>query len=222
MAGEGLPALRQVDRAVKAKLLRCGLSMAELCTVSSGRNSDVFEHTHPNEKLQGVPTQLRGGTSQHRSWVFKIFRRIVRSMAAPVDLLIDEPTTDAALARFQTEKLDGHDLFLVEVMVAAGVTQVLTDDGDFWMVPGIQVFTANRPVLAAASTRQAGGALTPRGSGRDRIGHVRRKLGTKERRRRSEHVGFAAADFPQDGQHAVRRVTDVLRAELRIDGDPPG
>ncbi len=35
-------------------------------------------------------------------------------------------------------------------MNKSGVTQVLTDDGDFCTVPGITLFTANRGVVEAA------------------------------------------------------------------------
>jgi hypothetical protein len=34
-----------------------------------------------------------------------------------------------------------------------GVVQVITDDGDFATVPGIQVFTANRNVISAARSQ---------------------------------------------------------------------
>jgi len=39
---------------------------------------------------------------------------------------------------------------MVEAMTAAGVSQILTDDGDYCTVPNIQVFTANQRVIDAA------------------------------------------------------------------------
>jgi hypothetical protein len=54
------------------------------------------------------------------------------------------------LARFQTDKVDGYDLFILEAMKNHGVVQVITDDGDFATVSGIQVFTANRNVINSA------------------------------------------------------------------------
>ncbi|MFV9689915.1 MAG: hypothetical protein ACNY01_02980 [Desulfobacteria bacterium] len=62
-------------------------------------------------------------------------------------------TATAALNRLQTEKLDGYDLFILESMKNHGVVQVITDDGDFATVSGIQVFTANRNVIAAAKNQ---------------------------------------------------------------------
>ncbi|NUM33665.1 MAG: PIN domain-containing protein [Candidatus Brocadiae bacterium] len=77
----------------------------------------------------------------------------VKSMAAIIPVTIDEPTTDAALLRYQTEKVDGYDLFILEAMKSQGVVQIITDDGDFATVPGIQVFTANRNVLQSAQVQ---------------------------------------------------------------------
>jgi predicted nucleic acid-binding protein len=65
-------------------------------------------------------------------------------------LSIDEPTTDAALARFENEKVDGYDLFILETLTRHGLIQIITDDGDFATIAGIQVFTANRNVLKSA------------------------------------------------------------------------
>jgi predicted nucleic acid-binding protein len=60
---------------------------------------------------------------------------------------------NAAIQRFQSEPLDGYDLFLLEAAKAAGISKVITDDGDFSGVPGIQMFTKNQRVLTAAQTR---------------------------------------------------------------------
>lgn len=74
----------------------------------------------------------------------------VESLAEPLTVTIDSPTANAAINRLQTEKVDGYDLFILESMRSHGVVQVITDDGDFATVPGIQVFTANRNVIQAA------------------------------------------------------------------------
>jgi hypothetical protein len=38
-------------------------------------------------------------------------------------------------------------------MDKAGVTQIITDDGDYVTVPGIKVFTANSGAIAAAKSQ---------------------------------------------------------------------
>ena len=67
--------------------------------------------------------------------------------------MVDDSVTDAALARFQTQPLDGYDLYLLDAMQKANHPQILTDDGDFCTVPGIQLFTANQNVINAAAAQ---------------------------------------------------------------------
>ncbi|MBF0537928.1 MAG: hypothetical protein HQL03_06710 [Nitrospirae bacterium] len=63
------------------------------------------------------------------------------------------------MRRLDTEQLDGYDLFIIEAMSRASITKVITDDGDFATVAGIEVFTANDNVINAA---QSQGRLTTR------------------------------------------------------------
>jgi hypothetical protein len=46
--------------------------------------------------------------------------------------------------------VDGNDLFAIRALNVAGITQVISDDGDFCCVPGITLFTANPNVISAA------------------------------------------------------------------------
>lgn len=136
--------------AVKARLLRCGLSLAELagviekteCHVASFREDQIkeFRHNHPTHRGR-VAAEVK------TAW------ELVKNMSVPTDILVDDLTTDAALTRFQTQGVDGYDLFLLEAMSRTGVVQVITDDGDYATVPGIKVFTSNQAVLAAAKAQ---------------------------------------------------------------------
>jgi hypothetical protein len=77
----------------------------------------------------------------------------VKAIATPITLTLDQVTTDAALNRFSLELLDGYDLFFLETMQKEGISQVITDDGDFVTVPGIKVFTANHNVINQAKNQ---------------------------------------------------------------------
>jgi predicted nucleic acid-binding protein len=77
----------------------------------------------------------------------------VRSLAGPPAVSVDDPTANSALNRLITEKIDGYDLFILESMKHHGVLQVITDDGDFATVSGIQVFTANVRVIHAVGSQ---------------------------------------------------------------------
>ena len=137
-----------------ASLCCCGLSLAELSHIiektereiyCSGRSGNTikpkeYRHNHPVQR-EHVANEIRVAWEQ------------VAGFAEPLSVIIDDATTQAALERLQHEKVDGYDLFMLEFMRANGVMQVLTDDGDFSTVPGIQVFTANRNVIRAAKAQ---------------------------------------------------------------------
>jgi len=143
--------IRRVRKA-SAKLYRSGLSLAELAHLIEKTEREIFikangpigtkefRHNHISERTR-VVTEVQNAWDQ------------IKTMAAPLDALIDEPTTDAALTRFQTQPLDGYDLFILEAIAKAGIVQVITDDGDFAAVPGIQVFTSNQNVIQAAQNQ---------------------------------------------------------------------
>ena len=138
----------------KARLLRCGLSLAELAHVIEKNEREIysqatgfndrltkeFRHNHPVERSRVV-------AEIETAW------GLVKNMSAPTDILVGATTTDAALVRFQSQAVDGYDLFLLEAITRAGVVQVITDDGDYCTVPGICVFTSNLAVLARASAQ---------------------------------------------------------------------
>ena len=133
----------------KAKLYQCGLSLAELAhrievteheifVLTAGAHElKEFRHNYPKER-EDVVAEIQSAWAQ------------VKQMSEPLEILVDEQTTDAALARCQAQPLDGYDLLILEAISKAGVTQVLTDDGDFATVSGIKVFTANINVIKTA------------------------------------------------------------------------
>jgi len=79
----------------------------------------------------------------------------VESLASelPGGVLADAGLIASSLPLMSRCAVDGYDLFMVEALKAAGVTKVLSDDGDFCTVGGITLFTANRWVIAAATAQ---------------------------------------------------------------------
>jgi predicted nucleic acid-binding protein len=143
------PAYLSQAISAKARLLRCGLSLTELAHLIEKTEREIFirshgpvptkeyRHNHPSERSH-VVAEIQAAWGQ------------VKMMAVPIDILVDEPTTDAALRRLTSEPLDGYDLLILEAIAKVGVVQVITDDGDFASVPGLQVFTSNQNVIQAA------------------------------------------------------------------------
>ncbi len=138
---------------VNAKICRSGLSFAELAHRIEKTEHEIYcnyvNAIEPKEYRHNIPAERSRIVSQvQAAW------GQVKTLAQPLDLVINEPTTEAAIARFQTEKVDGYDLFILESMKNHGVVQIITDDGDFATIPGIQVFTANRNVINSARTQR--------------------------------------------------------------------
>ncbi len=74
----------------------------------------------------------------------------MKTIAADIEALINETSTDSALTNFKSYSLDGYDLFILEAMKSSGVKQIITDDGDYATVDGLQVYTCNKNVLNLA------------------------------------------------------------------------
>ncbi len=103
-------------------------------------SSKTFRHDFPNER-SGVVTEIEN------AWA------AIETIATPLHLFVDQPFVTRALVGFRTSALDAYDQFCRLALQHHGITQVLSDDGDFCTVPGITVFTANRGVIAAATTQ---------------------------------------------------------------------
>lgn len=152
------PAYINQALANNSQLRFCVLTLAELVhlvekterEIYTAANSFVptkeFRHNFPTERAS-VILEAQSAWGQVTA--------LATSIAANVNIAM----TNAALQRFQTEALDGYDLFLLEAATVSGVAQVITDDGDFSGVSGIQLFTSNPAVIAAA---QAQGRLVLR------------------------------------------------------------
>ena len=126
-----------------------GLSLAELAHLIEKTERQIYERTIGTIKTKEYRHNLPKERSRVASEIEAAWGQVT-NLAGPISITIDTPTTTAALNRCQDEKVDGYDLFILESMKNHGLVQVITDDGDFATVPGIQVFTANRNVISAA------------------------------------------------------------------------
>jgi predicted nucleic acid-binding protein len=137
----------------QSRIHHSGLSLAELAHLIEKTEREIYEKAVGQIK----PKEYRHNLSVERSRVYSEIQAAwgqVIALADPLTITIDALATADALNRFQSEKVDGYDLFLLESMKNHGVVQVITDDGDFATVPDIQVFTANRNVVNAARSQR--------------------------------------------------------------------
>jgi predicted nucleic acid-binding protein len=136
-----------------ARIHHSGLSFAELAHLIEKAERDIYEAVNG----QIGTKEYRHNLSAERAQVLAEIQAswgVVTALAEPLTVIIDPSTTAAALSRLQTERVDGYDLFILESMQNNGVVQIITDDGDFASVSGIQVFTANSNLINAARTQK--------------------------------------------------------------------
>lgn len=145
--------IRKTLRA-KARIFRCGLSLAELAhrieiteweaySRSEGvLSTKEFRHNNP-----GIRANVVGEIQD--AW------GLVKTMTAShaLEVQVDEASTESVLTDLSNWAVDSYDVFLLQAMIRDGISRIITDDGDFTSVPGIRVFTANRNVLTQAKAQ---------------------------------------------------------------------
>ncbi len=155
------PAYLQKALTVGAALKWSGLSLSELAHRIEETEYAIF--TAPpappiskKEFRHNLPAE-RQRVMQEVEAAWQGVEAMGKHLDKPVT--IDAATTAKALQELKARALDGYDVFSLHAALAAGVNSVVTDDGDFCVVPGITLFTANRTVVTVA---QSQGKLTVR------------------------------------------------------------
>lgn len=129
----------------------CGLSLSELAHLIEKTEHQIY-CTTTGAMLN--PKEFRHNLAVERARVVQEIQTTwgaVESMAGCLNAPeINADLTTAALQDFAQLPVDGYDLFAIRALKAAGITQVISDDGDFCGVPGITLFTANQNVINTA------------------------------------------------------------------------
>jgi hypothetical protein len=142
-----------------AVLAYSGLVLAELAHVIEDTEWEIY---NKRREIRGEDfvkrKEFRHNLPNERARVVKLLETSwmqVQSAAVPVNITIDDITTNAALNRFKEQALDGYDLFIIEAISNAdpGQVKIITDDMDYATVPGIQLFTGNNRVIQSAITQ---------------------------------------------------------------------
>jgi len=156
------PSYLKTALAAGADLRWSGLSLSELAHRIEKTEWEIYCNT-----VAGVPPrekEFRHNLPVERQRVMQEVEtawQAVEAMGNALDkpVVIDATTTANALQELKARALDGYDVFSLHTALASGVNSILSDDGDFCVVPQVTLFTANRTVLTAA---QAQGRLVVR------------------------------------------------------------
>ncbi|MCX7180313.1 MAG: hypothetical protein NTX56_16635 [Proteobacteria bacterium] len=132
--------------------LHCyGLTFAELAHNIEKAEREIYEAQAGGKKI--TTKEFRHDYQNQRRKLVSLISDTwadVLNVSAMLDLDMDNDFMQSALTLFPSVGLDGYDLFMAEAALKAGVTQIVTDDGDYATVPGLMVFTANQRVIQAA------------------------------------------------------------------------
>jgi hypothetical protein len=138
-----------------ATLTYSGLTLAELAHIIEKTEYDIYVksngYLHFKKYRHDYPTERANVVAEVQfTW------RRIKKIAIPIDLTVDDATTDAAINRFTTQAVDGYDLLMLEAIskAGAGTVKIITDDMDYSVVPGIQVFTSNKYVIQDAAIQK--------------------------------------------------------------------
>ncbi|MDP2811849.1 MAG: PIN domain-containing protein [Rhodocyclaceae bacterium] len=153
------PAFLKAAIGAQASLNCYGLTFAELAHNIEKAEREIYEaqvgkDIYPKPFRHDYPNQRR----KLVSLISDIWADVL-SVSAMLDLDMDSEFMRSALTLFPSVGLDGYDLFIAEAALKAGVTQIVTDDGDYATVQGLTIFTANQRVIQAA---QVAGKLVTR------------------------------------------------------------
>jgi hypothetical protein len=138
-----------------ATLTYSGLTLAELAHIIEKTEYDIYVQSngylHFKKYRHDYPTERANVVAE-----FQFTWRRIKKIAIPIDLTVDDATTDAAINRFTTQAVDGYDLLMLEAIskAGAGTVKIITDDMDYSVVPGIQVFTSNKYVIQDAAMQK--------------------------------------------------------------------
>jgi hypothetical protein len=138
-----------------ATLTYSGLTLAELAHIIEKTEYGIYVQSngylHFKKYRHDYPTERANVVAEVQfTW------RRIKKIAIPIDLTVDDATTDAAINRFTTQAVDGYDLLMLEAIskAGAGTVKIITDDMDYSVVPGIQVFTSNKYVIQDAAIQK--------------------------------------------------------------------
>jgi len=155
--------LPYIKKALKAgaTIAYSGLMLSELAHVIETTEFKIYKNRNNLSAL--ILKDYRNTLLEERANVVAEVQSVwsqVEMIGVSADLLVNDKVTKAALARFETQALDGYDLFIIEAIsqAEAGQIRIITDDKDYVTVNNIQVFTANGDSISEA--RRLGKLLT--------------------------------------------------------------
>ncbi len=153
------PSYLQQVLSAKASLHKCLLSYSELAHIIERTEYEIFSAVRLSNKQTAVKAKpFRHDYPVERQQVLAEIELAWLQVDAftsgnTITFTVDQSAIDKAQVLIKQVGLDGYDLFFVDAIQSAGITQVISDDLDFGQVAGITVFTANQKLIREAKTQ---------------------------------------------------------------------
>ncbi len=140
-----------------SKFYKSALSFAELVHIIESNELDIFKRSRPDFALVTRKEFRTSFKTEYAATISEIESawKIVDELTGynTLETNIDNKMIEKSLDRLKHNALDGYDIFMLEIMLASGLTQIITDDSDYAKVEGITVFTSNRNVILEATKK---------------------------------------------------------------------
>ena len=144
-----------IQKAISAKaaLNCCALNFSELAHNIESAEREIYANLANRPTLK--PKEFRHDCPSQRRKVVSTINDTwsdVLAVSTMLSLTLDAVFMQSALTLFPSVGVDGYDLFMAEMALSQGITQIVTDDGDYASVSGITVFTSNPRVIQNAQS----------------------------------------------------------------------
>lgn len=141
----------------KAHLFYSWVSLAEIADLIEWEECRIYLKREARERIANQERKAYRSNLTERSHVIETLEETwerIQLVARPLDSQLNTEMASRILANLPKVLLGGYDLFIRDVMHQSGITNIITDDGDFTTVTGIRVFTANKHVIENARSQQ--------------------------------------------------------------------
>jgi len=133
-----------------SKLFRSGLNLSELSHIIEKAEWQIYKILNPTVKIK----EFRHNLNKERSITvneIEVSWNLVKNMSEHRDISIDDTKCCNFIQMLKGVNIDGYDAFFtIQEQTQNPNFNIITDDGDFSTIPGINVFTANRRIINLA------------------------------------------------------------------------
>jgi predicted nucleic acid-binding protein len=131
----------------ESELFHCALNLAELAGSIERSEFKIFQavkqDTQATKKMyRQMPAERSGVLNEiYLAW------DTIEALSTCLEITLNNSSVEKSKNLLKQSNLDSYDSFYVQLMELNGITNIITDDGDFSSLKGCTVYTANKRML---------------------------------------------------------------------------